>query len=89
MVRFAKLAALTLVVSAPALTLGIAPAKAELCDGTWHTMGNRQMQCYYLPTVSNGSVNGLSFRRNFRPAPGPIVVPHGNGPHHHYASRSK
>ena len=71
MVRFAELAALTLVVSAPALTLGIAPAKAELCDGTWHAMGNRQMQCYYLPTVSNGGVERLELPSLLLPGAGP------------------
>jgi hypothetical protein len=84
MSRFAKLAALALVVSASALSLGASPASAALCDGTWRTVGTQMMQCYYLPTVTNGRVSGLSLHRNFAPLGGPVVVPPPKGPHHHW-----
>ena len=84
MTTVTKFAALSLAALVSALTLGVAPAKAELCDGSWRTVGTQKMQCYYLPTVTNGSVSGLSLHRNFAPLGGPVVVPPNRGPHHHW-----
>ena len=80
MTKFTMLAALTLAAAGATLALGSAPAHAALCDGTWRHQGKQQeMQCYSLPTVHNGRVDGLSFHRNFRPNPPPIGYPPGHG----------
>jgi len=83
MTNLTKFAALSLAAVASALSFS-APANAALCDGTWRTVGTQKMQCYYLPTVTNGRVSGLNFHRNFAPLGGPVVVPPPKGPHHHW-----
>ena len=40
--------------------LPLSPANAAGCDGSVQQQRNgRTIQCYYLPTVSNGRVDGL------------------------------
>ena len=82
MTNFTKLTALTFVLVS-AVSLGAGAANAATCDGTWTTYGHgRQMQCYYLPTISNGRVTGLELEHNFRVqprTPGAVIgrpVPH-------------
>jgi hypothetical protein len=67
--------------------LGSGEAAAAVCNGTWqtiHSSAGVQLQCYYLPTVSNGRVTGLAYKQNVRPIPGASIGWHGSyyGPHH-------
>jgi hypothetical protein len=42
-----------------ACLLGAGPANAAACDGSiQQTRSGRTIQCYYLPTVSNGRISG-------------------------------
>jgi hypothetical protein len=66
-----------------ALVLGVASffgagqANAAGCDGSVQQMRNgRTVQCYYLPTVSNGRVDGLQQHVNHG---GTYVSPWGTG----------
>lgn len=66
-----------------ATSLGASPAKADSCPQP----GNRNItaHCYYLPTVSNGRVNGLREETTYSfKGPGPYghggaVIGHGYG----------
>ncbi len=75
MSNLTKLTVLTFAALASAISLGSSPASASGCDGTWMARPHRQLppgrvQCYYLPTVSNGRVTGLALEVNTRdPAP--------------------
>ncbi len=90
MSNLTKLTVLTFAALASAISLGSSPASASGCDGTWmYSRGHRQVQCYYLPTVSNGRVTGLERHENTRDPgtrPGAII---GSYPNviHHYPSR--
>ena len=65
------LTVLTFAALASAISLGSGPASASGCDGTWmYSRNHRQVQCYYLPTVSNGRVTGLVRYDNTRDPPG-------------------
>jgi len=71
-----KLTAAALAAFAIAVSLGSSPAASATCDGSWQSppSGVRngqhlQVQCYYLPTVSNGRVAGLEFKQNLRWVP--------------------
>jgi hypothetical protein len=58
-------------------------AKAEICDGTVQpAFHGRTIQCYYLPTVSNGRVTGLQKQVNYAgtPFPNPYGHPVHNRP---------
>jgi len=49
-----------------AASFGSGPAAAEqTCDGTVRHYPGGVVQCYYLPTVSNGRVTGLQEHINF------------------------
>jgi hypothetical protein len=80
------------------LALGVATlfsagqASAATCDGTVQTgFHGRTVQCYYLPTVSNGRITGLEKHVNYGGTPftnpyggghqGGAVIGHGNGGH--------
>jgi hypothetical protein len=90
MSNFTKLTALTFAAFVSAISFGSGAANAATCDGSWARGGRGEMQCYYLPTVSNGRVTGLQLERNYRPyqpQTPPTVVPHGGygpaGGYHH------
>ena len=80
MSNLTKLTALTFAALASAISLGPSPASASGCDGTWmYSRNHRQVQCYFLPTVSNGRVPGLALNVHTRDPgqrPGAII---GNG----------
>jgi hypothetical protein len=64
--------ALAALATGSVFALGSGKAAAAVCNGTWQqapgvVSQNVQMQCYYLPTVSNGRVTGLTYQQNFRP----------------------
>jgi prepilin-type processing-associated H-X9-DG protein len=64
-----KVAALALGVAS---LFGAGQANAAACDGSVEQMRNGMTkQCYYLPTVSNGSVSGLEKQ----------VIYHGRSPY--------
>jgi hypothetical protein len=49
-----------------ATLLSAGQASAETCDGSVQTsVHGRTVQCYYLPTVSNGRVTGLQKVSNY------------------------
>ena len=69
-----KVAALALGVAS---LFGAGPANAAGCDGSVQQQRNgRTIQCYYLPTVSNGRVDGLQQHVNHG---GTYVSPWGPG----------
>jgi hypothetical protein len=42
-------------------------AFADMCNGQWFRNSRGMVQCYYLPTVSDGRVTGLQVHVNNRP----------------------
>ena len=69
-----KVAALVLGVAS---LFGAGPANAAGCDGSVQQQRNgRTIQCYYLPTVSNGRVDGLQKQVNYG---GSFNNPYGGG----------
>jgi hypothetical protein len=86
MSNLTRLTALTIAVLGAAMTIGASQADAATCDGSWARDGRRlEKQCYYLPTVANGRVTGVTLEQNYRhydPKPGPGAIIGGSvGPH--------
>jgi len=48
------------------------------CNGQWTRTVHGMVQCYYLPTVSNGSVTGLQQHVNRRWSGGAVIGGGGN-----------
>jgi hypothetical protein len=56
---------------------GAGQANAETCDGSvQQTRTGRTIQCYYLPTVSNGRISGMQKVVNYG---GTYANPYGGG----------
>ena len=49
---------------AASASFGSGQALADTCNGTWQQYGRAKVQCYYLPTVSNGRVTGVERHEN-------------------------
>jgi hypothetical protein len=64
-----------------ATLLSAGQASAAVCDGTvQQTYRGRTVQCYYLPTVSNGRITGLQKEVNYGGTP--FVNPYGHTNNH-------
>jgi hypothetical protein len=72
-----------LLASGVATLLSAGQANAMTCDGTvQQTFRGRTVQCYYLPTVSNGRITGLQKEVNYGGTP--FSDPYGHISNHPY-----
>jgi hypothetical protein len=69
---FRKISKMSFILKTATLAVGVAcligagPANAADCDGSiQHLHNGRTIQCYYLPTVSNGRISGLQKEVNY------------------------
>ena len=70
-----NLAAAALALAAASLSHQGSAVAGPICNGQWQRTVSGMVQCYYLPTVSDGRVTGLQLHGNVHHWYGPVVVP--------------
>jgi hypothetical protein len=70
-----NLAAAALALAAASLSCQASAAPGPICNGQWQRTVSGMLQCYYLPTVSDGRVTGLQLHGNVHHWSGVVVPP--------------